>query len=85
METQLIEIFCDVDDFCKEFEGKWQRYLLPHSTKARVKCTMTLSEIMTIVIFFHLSNQRTFKGYYKSYITHVTQGLRRGKRRARNI
>ena len=69
METQLIEIFCDVDDFCKEFESKWQKYLLPHSTKARGKCTMTLSEIMTIVIFFHLSNQRTFKGYYQSYIS----------------
>ena len=69
MERQLIEIVCDEDDFCKEFEGKWQRYLLPHSTKARVTCAMTLSEIMTVVIFCPLSHQRTFKGYYQSYIS----------------
>ena len=68
MENQLIEIFCDVDDFCKELESKSQKYLLPNSTFAIPKCTMSLSEIMTILIFFLLSNQRAFKGYYKSYI-----------------
>jgi len=29
---------------------------------------MSLAEIMTIVIFFHLSNHRTFKWYYKIYV-----------------
>ena len=68
METQLIEIFCDVDDFCQKFEKEYQNYLLPNSTFTIPKCAMSMSEIMTILIFFHLSNHRTFKGYYKDYI-----------------
>ena len=69
MENQLIELCYDVDDFCKEFESTWQRYLLPNTTNASPTCTTTLSEVMTIGIFFHLSHQRTFKGSYKSYIS----------------
>jgi hypothetical protein len=48
METQLLELFCDVDDFCKELESKRQKYLLPNPTHAIPKCDMSLSEIMTI-------------------------------------
>ncbi len=29
---------------------------------------MTMSEIMTITIAFHMSNHRDFKNYYKGYI-----------------
>ena len=68
MENHLIELCCDVDDFCKDLESKSQTYLLPNSTFTLPKCPMSLSEIMTILIFFHLSHQRTFKGSYKSYI-----------------
>ncbi len=32
------------------------------------KCAMSLSEIMTIAVLFHLSNQRTFKWYYNHLI-----------------
>jgi hypothetical protein len=32
------------------------------------KCAMNLAEIMTIVVYFHLSNQKTFKWYYKNYV-----------------
>ena len=68
MEQLLIGIFCDIDDFCKGFEEYWKKYLLPDGAPVIPKCSMSLSEIMTIVVFFHLSNCRTFKWYYKLYI-----------------
>lgn len=65
----LVEIFCIVDDFCKEFEPRWQQYQLDNGLRKRKrKSKMTLSEIMTIVIYFHQSNYRTFKSYYLEHV-----------------
>jgi hypothetical protein len=68
MEQLLIELFCDIDDFCKAFEEYWHKHLLTDGTPVMPKCAMSLAEVMTIVVFFHLSNHRTFKWYYKNYI-----------------
>lgn len=65
----VIELFCNVDDFCKEFEPKWNQYQITSGTrKRRRKTRMTMSEIMTIMIHFHQSNYRTFKGYYLQHV-----------------
>lgn len=68
MEQLLISIFCDVDDFCKAYDEYSRKYLLPDGSSPMPKCTMSMSEVMTIAIFFHLSNHKTFKWYYKDYI-----------------
>ena len=68
MEQKLVGIFCDVDDFCKGFGEYWHKHLVTDGKGIIPKCRMSLSEIMAIVIFFHLSNQRTFKWYYKYLI-----------------
>jgi len=68
MEQLLISIFCDVDDFCKAFDEYSKKYLLTNGSSFAPKCAMSMSEIMTIVVFFHLSNHKTFKWYYKNYI-----------------
>lgn len=61
----LIEIFCVIDDFCKSFDAKYQHFFLNSPNKKRKKaCSISLSEIMTIVILFHMSNYRTFKHFY---------------------
>lgn len=61
----LLELFCDVDDFCKGFLPKWQHLQLSsglvHRRRQRSLC---LSEIMTILIAFHQSHYRDFKAYY---------------------
>ena len=31
----LLELFCDVDDFCIEFEPKWRAHLLNSGMKRR--------------------------------------------------
>lgn len=65
---QLVAIYCDIDDFCKAFEEYWHKHLLTDGTPMHPKCAMSLSEIMTIVVYFHLSNQRTFKWYYINHV-----------------
>lgn len=65
---QLLAIFCDIDDFCKAYEEYSKAYLLTDATQKNQKISMSMSEIMTIVVYFHLSNHKTFKWYYKRLI-----------------
>jgi hypothetical protein len=65
----LLELFCDVDDFCQKFEPTWNRRLLASGERHRQRQrSLTLSEIMTIVIYFHQSQYRNFKAYYQDYV-----------------
>jgi len=65
----LLELFCDVDDFCKEFEPAWKKRLLTSGDRQRHReRRLTLSEMMTIVIHFHQSQYRNFKAYYQEYV-----------------
>ena len=67
--NKLVEMFCDVDDFCRVFIPQWEKQLIDDgSIKRRRPCRMAMSEIMTILIAFHTSNHRDFKNYYKGYI-----------------
>jgi hypothetical protein len=71
----LTEIFFKIDDFCKNFQKEWSKYLLPENTNStEIKCSMSLSEIMTITVYFHFSGYRTFKHYYQD---HVCKSLRK--------
>ena len=67
MVEQLIAIFCDIDDFCKEYEEYCTHHLLLDKNQVIPKTSMSMSEIMTITVYFHLSQYRTFKWYYKNY------------------
>jgi hypothetical protein len=59
------EIFCEIDDFCKLFFPQFERCLLPANNAKRQRAlTMSASEIMTIVVLFHLSHYRDFKNFY---------------------
>jgi transposase len=61
----LLVLFCDVDDFCKMFLPIWQQQQLTDGKKHRQRArSLTISEIMTILIAFHQSHYRDFKAYY---------------------
>jgi transposase len=61
----LLELFCDVDDFCQKFEPLWNQQQLASGEKKRQRArSLTISEIMTILIAFHQSHYRDFKAYY---------------------
>jgi len=65
----VVELFCDVDDFCQVFEPQWKKQLIEDGTRQRRReSRMSLSEMMTVIIGFHMSNQRDFKNYYTGFI-----------------
>ena len=65
MNTDIIALFCDVDDFCLIFEPEYNKKLLEDGTRKRIRRSrLSLSEVMTIIIWFHISGYRTFKDYY---------------------
>ncbi len=65
---EQIAIFCDIDDFCKVYEEYCTHSLLMDKNEVIPRTKMELSEIMTILIMYHLSGYRTFKWYYKNHV-----------------
>lgn len=66
---ELLELFCDVDDFCQAFVPQWQQRLLQNQVIKRVREPgLSLSERMTIMIHFHQSHYRDFKAYYTQHV-----------------
>lgn len=66
----LEEIFCLIDDFCKYFEHQQKAKILPNPNRKRAKlCALSMSEIMTIMVLFHLSHYRTFKDFYRECLS----------------
>lgn len=65
---KLIEIFIDCDDFCKVFIPILESKQLNNSPKSHNKASLSHSEMMTILIFYHLSGMKCFKYYYKRLI-----------------
>jgi|SRR5919202_3453945 hypothetical protein len=64
------QIFCDVDDFCKQWEHLWQQtpQLPAMPGERRSRSRMHLSEVMTIAIAFHGSGYKTFKEFYTLHV-----------------
>ena len=72
---KLVDLFCDVDDFCKSFVPQWHRQLIETGQKHRQRQSrLSMSEIITIIIHFHPSHYTDFKAFY---IIHVQKHLRR--------
>lgn len=68
-DTKLVQIFCSFDDFCKEFVPFWQKNLISNGKKRIRQSKMSLSEVMTIEVLFHISGCRNFKTFYIEYLT----------------
>ena len=65
----ILPLFCDIDDFCLLFEPRWQRRLLADGACRRHKPgALALSEVMTILVLFHLSGYRNFKAFYTQHV-----------------
>lgn len=67
----LLELFCDVDDFWQVFRPIWHAHLLESGEIQRIRATkLSESEIMTLLIQFHTSRFRDFKAYYAFVCDH---------------
>lgn len=65
-------IFTIVDDFCKTYED-WMHHKLLSSNKTRTrKGKLSLSELLSIMIFYHFSQFKHFKAYYKYFVESKT-------------
>jgi hypothetical protein len=69
MNHDILPLFCDIDDFCQRFEPSFQQLLLADGSRKRLrKGALCLSEILTLVIYFHFSSYRTFKDFYTKLV-----------------
>lgn len=69
--NEITEIFYLGDEFSKEFEVTFKKYVLEESNdkKRRNKSNrLSDSEVMTILIAFHLSGMRNLKHFYVFYV-----------------
>ena len=65
----LLELFCSVDDFCKEYgTAGYGVQLGSGQCKRERKGDMPMSEMMTLLIYFHQSHYRDFKAYYTEHV-----------------
>jgi hypothetical protein len=65
----LEELFCHIDDFCQQFEPKWHRLLLSEGVQHRQRQrSLSLSEVMTILVSFHQQQYRNFKAFYCKHV-----------------
>ncbi|SCZ66104.1 hypothetical protein SAMN02982990_02504 [Photorhabdus luminescens] len=71
---KLVELFCDVDDFCRVFIPLWEQQGIEEGHRQRRRHgRMSASEIMTIVIAFHMSHYRDFKNFYFGLVRRYPQ------------
>lgn len=77
--SKIIEIFCKIDTFNKlsrtDFMLEYDKIVaqsgistINAKKKRNRKFTMSYSEVMTIMILFHLKSYRNFKNFYISHV-----------------
>jgi Transposase DDE domain len=67
-------LYCEVDDFCKSFEAVWRSRMIADGEQRRKRSgQLSLSEMLAIMIGFHMSGYRTFKKYYLSLMANHKQ------------
>jgi hypothetical protein len=64
-----LAIFCEIDDFCQEFEPKFNQQLIEDGERRRLKPSrLSRSEVMTILVLFHRSGFRCLKKFYTDLV-----------------
>ncbi len=61
----LTKIFCEIDDFMQEFEEDYRRKLIEDkNSQIKYNSRLSLSEVMSILVYYHSYGNRTFKDFY---------------------
>jgi transposase len=61
----IVTVFCDIDDFCRSLLAAEHPQLPGRSVPRQARAnSLSLSEVMTILVWFHASHYRTFKHFY---------------------
>jgi len=71
MIDKITEIFCLIDDFCKEYYKAEEGHILDEKgakKRRKRKFKMDDSEVITILVIFHLKQYRNLKHFYINYV-----------------
>lgn len=66
-EKKLIEIFISCDDFDKSYEHWLSHHALGEKSLPTRRPSLSDSEILTLLIFYHWSGYKNFEYYYQNY------------------
>lgn len=75
-KDKITEIFCIADDFCNELQKNSTKLRLEAADGKKHRnrpCSMSDSEMITILICFHLGHFRNFKHFYLNYVATTLQ------------
>lgn len=65
IDTQLTTLFCLIDDFCTDISDNIEHYLLACKQIKRLRQSkIHASEVITLLLWFHLTGSRNFKTFY---------------------
>ena len=70
-DCKVTEFFCIIDEFCKHFDAENAGKLLEANSGVKRRqraASLSDSEIMTILLYFHFGTFRNFKHYYLFFI-----------------
>ena len=65
-DNKTTDIFYLIDEFCQHFEQSIQKYTLGNKPKRKPR--MSHSEVITIMVIFHLGGFRNMKHFYLYYV-----------------
>jgi hypothetical protein len=65
-KDKITEIFYITDEFCKNFKNSIEAHLI--GNKPKKQPIMTESEVITLMILFHMGSFRTLKDFYICYV-----------------
>ena len=71
MKKDITELYSFIDDFYQIYSGYEKKQLLPSNKQRNRLCSMSLSEIMTIMVMYHTSHAKNFKYFYKTCIEYI--------------
>jgi hypothetical protein len=76
MLDRIVEVFCEVDDFCKAFVPQWEASLL--GTGGPVprgpQPGLSTSEIITLLLVLHSSGFKHLKSFYHGFAEPLLRG-----------
>src|SRR6188768_3935456 len=69
MLDRIVEVFCEVDDFCQAFVPQWEASLLSTGGPARrgPQPGLSPSEIITLLLVHHSSGFKHLKSFYHGF------------------
>jgi hypothetical protein len=66
----LVELSFRIDDFWKNFESLWISHLISHGKSLPKRpSSLSMSEVIIILILFHFVRYRDFKTFYLHHLT----------------